>query len=241
MAKKEKVVPEEVAQDGAPAEKKRKKKWPIVLGTVVAVIAVAVVGFLVWHEQPSFCNAICHMPMDPYLPTYEATPGEASTDKWGNEVADASGMLAAVHRVAGEEAGSKITCMSCHVPTLSEQIGEGISWISGDYEVLANDTWGGVLQERDLETLVTARGLDSGDEFCLNPDCHDFTRSDLIQLTSKYTRNPHVAQHSTLTCDSCHKAHRASVNACSQCHSDAPIPDGWLTVAEEKKLESTAN
>ena len=240
MAEEEKIEVQEAAE--APVAKKRKKKGPIVLGTVVGVLVVAAIGFFVWHEQPSFCNAICHTPMDPYLPTYEAEPGQPATDKWGNEVADASGMLAATHRAVGVETGDKITCMSCHVPTLSEQIGEGISWISGSYEVVSNPTWGGVLSERSLKTLVTARGLASGDEFCLNPDCHDYDRQGLIQLTTDLStiRNPHEPQHQELTCDTCHKAHRASVNYCSSCHMDAPIPDGWLTVAEEKKLEATA-
>lgn len=238
MEEKDVVAVEEAAEKAAPKAKK-KKKWPIVLGTIVGVLVVIGVGFFVWHEQPSFCNAICHTPMDPYLPTYEAEPGSATIDKWGNEVSDAGAMLAASHRVAGEESGSKITCMKCHVPTLSEQITEGTEWISGNYTVYANATYGAVLSERSLKTLVTARGI-SADEFCLNPDCHDMTRDDLIALTADYARNPHVAQHSTLSCDTCHKAHRASVNYCASCHSDAPIPDGWLTPAQEKKLAATA-
>lgn len=101
--------------------RRKKKKWPIVVGVVVAVLVVAGAGFWVWHEQPSFCNAICHTPMDAYLPTYEAEPGQAATDVWGNEVANASGMMAAMHR-----AQNGTTCLGCHVPTLSEQIGEGM-------------------------------------------------------------------------------------------------------------------
>ena len=45
-------------------------------------------GFWVWHEQPSFCAAICHTPMDEYLETYEQEPGTTGVDKWGNEVRD---------------------------------------------------------------------------------------------------------------------------------------------------------
>jgi len=87
--------------EAAPAAKKARKKWPIVVGVVVAVLVVAGAGFWVWHEQPSFCNAICHTPMDPYLPTYEATPGEPATDKWGNELETASGMLDGWPRCGG--------------------------------------------------------------------------------------------------------------------------------------------
>ena len=38
---------------------------------VVAVAIIAGAGLWVWHEQPSFCAAICHVPMDPYLETYD--------------------------------------------------------------------------------------------------------------------------------------------------------------------------
>ena len=83
MTEEEKKVDGQTAE---PAAQKKKKKWPIVVGVVVAVLVVAGAGFWVWHEQPSFCNAICHTPMDAYLPTYEAEPGQAATDVWGNEV-----------------------------------------------------------------------------------------------------------------------------------------------------------
>ena len=52
------------ANDGA-APKRKRKKWPITVGVIAVVLVVAGAGFWVWHEQPSFCNAICHTPMDP--------------------------------------------------------------------------------------------------------------------------------------------------------------------------------
>ena len=61
MTEEEKKVDGQTAE---PAAQKKKKKWPIVVGVVVAVLVVAGAGFWVWHEQPSFCNAICHTPMD---------------------------------------------------------------------------------------------------------------------------------------------------------------------------------
>lgn len=95
--------------------------------------------------------------------------------------------------------------------------------------------------------MVEARGLESGEEFCLNEACHVnddgsvMTRDDLIEATSDMgERNPHVAQHGEVACSECHKAHRASVMYCTQCHSDAEVPDGWLTVAEANKLENSA-
>lgn len=211
-------------EEAAP-KKKKGKKWPIVVGVVVVVLIAAGAGFWVWHEQPSFCNAICHTPMDPYLPTYEAEPGQPATDKWGNEVENASGMMAPLHRVAGED------CLSCHVPTLGEQMTEGMNWISGNYI--------NPLEERDTEQLTEARGAEP-DEFCLNESCHNLTRDDLIQATKDMEFNPHVAQHGEIACSECHKAHRASVVYCTQCHSEAEVPEGWLTVAEANKLNAAA-
>ena len=215
MTEEEKKVDGQTAE---PAARRKRRKWPIVVGVVVAVLVVAGAGFWVWHEQPSFCNAICHTPMDAYLPTYEAEPGQAATDVWGNEVANASGMMAAVHR-----AENGTTCLGCHVPTLSEQIGEGMSWITGSYEVLNTQTVAG-RAEKSLEDLVAARGI----ERSVLPERvlpqHDARRPDPGHLRSG--AQPHVAQHGENQCSDCHKAHRASVNACSQCHNDAPIPEG---------------
>ncbi len=216
-------APDSTTEEAAP--KKKGKKWPIVVGVLAVVLIAAGAGFWVWHEQPSFCNAICHTPMDPYLPTYEAEPNTAAVDKWGNDVENASSMLAATHRTQDK------TCMSCHVPTIAEQVAEGVAWVSGNYL--------NPLEERTLDELVEARGLKNSDEFCLNESCHNLTRDDLEAATAdagKY--NPHTPQHGERACSDCHKAHRASVNVCTQCHSDAVVPEGWLTASEAKKLEA---
>ena len=49
---------------GEPAGRRRGRRWPIVVGVVAVVLVAAGAGFWVWHEQPGFCNAICHDPMD---------------------------------------------------------------------------------------------------------------------------------------------------------------------------------
>ncbi|MEG0374624.1 MAG: cytochrome c3 family protein [Raoultibacter sp.] len=223
------VDSEAAASEAAP--KKKKKKWPIVVGIVAVVLVAAGAGFWVWHEQPSFCNAICHTPMDPYVENFEQQPGSAGLDKYGNEVSNVSAMLAVSHKVSAEEGGAGTDCLGCHVPTMGEQITEGMNWISGAYEY--------PLYERTGEDLVEARGLEA-DQFCLNEGCHNITRQDLIEKTSDMERNPHVAQHGEIACTECHKGHRASVNYCSQCHSDSEIPDGWLTTAQANKLEGVA-
>lgn len=196
----------------------KKKKAGIVAGVVVAIVVVAGAGFYVWHEQPSFCDAICHTPMDGYLDTLEATPGEPAVDKWGNEVTDASAMLAAVHGAEGD------VCLDCHTPVIEEQVTEGIHWITGDYTA--------PLQERTLKDLVAAREGTASTTFCLNESCHDLTLDELEEATSDLEFNPHVDQHGELVCSDCHKAHRASVMMCTGCHDDAEVPEGWLSYDE---------
>ena len=102
-----------------------------------------------------------------------------------------------------------------------------MSWVTGNYVA--------PLEERDLDQLTEARGIE-GEQFCLNEACHNMTRDDLIKATSGMEFNPHVAQHGEIACNECHKAHRASVVYCTQCHSEAEVPEGWLTVAEANKL-----
>ena len=221
----------------------KRKRLGITLGCIAAVLVVAGAGFMVWHEQPSFCNAICHTPMDGYLETYEAEPGQAATDKWGNQVADASGMLSAVHRTNDSNA----TCLSCHQPVISEQVSEGLSWASGSYTLMATDgNPAGELTERGTSQLTEARGV-AGDEFCLNKDCHNLTREDLTALTEVESdnpaviiRNPHSWQHGQQACSDCHKAHRASVLTCTQCHADMELPEGWISAQEAKLLPNQA-
>jgi Zn finger protein HypA/HybF involved in hydrogenase expression len=207
------------------AKAPQKKRWPIVVGVVVVVLVVAGIGGLVWHEQPSFCNAICHAPMDGYLETYEAQSGQEATDKWGNTVSDASGMMASVHREKAQA-----NCLSCHQPVMSEQVNEGLEWVSGNFYTN--------LTERSLTQLVEARGVNS-QKFCLNESCHNMTYDDLAKATSNMTYNPHQTHYDGLECSDCHKAHRASVYYCTKCHSDAEsqMPAGWITYAQSQQLE----
>lgn len=203
--------------------KKRNKKWPIVLGTIAIVLVVAGVGFWNWHEQPSFCSAICHDPMDPYLPTYEAETGQVATDKWGNEVADGSYMMASYHRTT-----ASTTCLDCHNPVLSEQVTEAANWATGNFY--------STLDERSLKDLTKASGTEP-DSFCLNESCHNITRADLESLTAdEYAFNPHSTQHGNQDCTSCHKSHRQSIMLCTECHTEAVVPEGWLSAQEGEAL-----
>ena len=203
----------------------RFKRWQVTVSVCLVVFVAAGAGMMVWHEQPSFCGAICHASMDGYLPTYEADPSGSAVDKWGNEVSDASAMMASTHR-----AYAGVTCLDCHRPTIAEQATEGINFVTGGYTA--------PLSERNLTNLTAYEDYDDETQFCLNESCHNMTRQDLVKATAKYgERNPHMAMHNQQRdCSECHKAHRASVNACSQCHDDAPIPSGWLTYDQAQEV-----
>lgn len=128
MSESEETKREEASQPAAKRPMEKRKRLGITLGCIAVVLVVAGAGFMVWHEQPSFCNAICHDPMDPYLPTFEATPGQPATDKWGNEVEDASACWPPCTTRWAKPA------MDCHVPQLDEQMTEGAEWVTGNYD-----------------------------------------------------------------------------------------------------------
>ena len=104
----------EVRPDGSKPSRPKKRRRGKVAAAVVAVAAVvlvaAAVGFAAWHEQPSFCNAICHSPMDAYVEGYYEGNG-----------------MARVHAEAG------VACLDCHETSLNQQIGEGMAWLAGDF------------------------------------------------------------------------------------------------------------
>ena len=111
MAEDEKFSqPGEDAQ--APSPKRKAKRGWIIGGVVAAVIVVAGAGFWVWHETPSFCNAI-------YVDTYYS----------GDQ-----GMLVTAHAEAGNN------CLSCHEPVITEQVGEAMKWVADDYPMTADGT-----------------------------------------------------------------------------------------------------
>jgi hypothetical protein len=85
----------------------------IALGVVVALIVAAGIGISIWHEQPSFCNAICHSPMDPYVEGYYSGDRQ---------------LLVAAHAEADKE------CLDCHDSKIDEQIAEATAWVSGDFK-----------------------------------------------------------------------------------------------------------
>ncbi|MDO4291436.1 MAG: cytochrome c3 family protein [Eggerthellaceae bacterium] len=168
-------------------EKKRaKRKWPLAVGVVVAVLVVAGAGFWAWHEQPSFCNAICHEPMDPYVEGY-----------YDNEALEAH-----AHQVEG------VTCLQCHEAKLDEQISEGVAWITGNYEVDENGMIATVGVRSDAAMCATSGCHDWpetvaatenwGGEAGVNP--HESHQGYALDCSSCHTE--HGA--SIMYCNTCH-------------------------------------
>ena len=61
---------DETGNGKASSERRQRRRWPVVVAAVAVVLVAAGAGFWVWHEQPSFCNAVCHEPMDAYVEGY---------------------------------------------------------------------------------------------------------------------------------------------------------------------------
>jgi hypothetical protein len=173
---------------------KKKKKWPIVLIAVVVVIAALGIGFFFWHQQPSFCNAICHTPMDNYVKGYYD---------------NASGKLANTH------AQANVKCLDCHEATISDQVTEGIAWITGNYKV---DASGNIVGDNVTATKA----------FCAKSGCHDWNA--VVVATTDWGGssgvNPHSSHQGTIACSNCHSVHGTSTMYCNSCHS-WKLPTGW--------------
>lgn len=222
--------------------KRRRNRW-IAVGVIVVVVVIAGVGLMKWHDTPGFCGAICHTPMDAYVATYT----EGNVDKYGNDLdaTQSKGMMSRLHEELKKGDGtSAASCIDCHEPSVGEQVTEGMHWVTGNVETAGENKKGDtILESRSFDQLTAARGAKYSEQLCLKSGCHvnadgsDMQRSDLVKATAglSRTRNPHVAQHGELACETCHKGHSQSINYCSQCHTDAPIPEGWLSWSEAKE------
>lgn len=174
------------AHAGVSAGKRRTKRWPIIVGVVAVVLIAAGAGFWVWHEQPSFCNAICHDPMDAYV---------------GGYYNDAT-LMANTHERAN------VTCLECHEAKIDEQVTEGLAWVRGDF---ATDETGhlitqGVTADKAMCTTagchewkdVKAATEDWGGVAGVNP--HDSHQGEAIDCS-----NCHEAHGTSyMYCNTCH-------------------------------------
>ena len=223
MSENTEILNDPPAETAAPKKSSAKKRVGIVCGVIAVIVAIAGFGMWTWHDDPSFCGTVCHTPMASYLETYDQKPNTEGVDKYGNPVSNTSAMLAVQHGAMGFD------CRTCHKATLGQQISEGTAWLAGNYTY--------PLDERSVAELGEPTGMGS-DEMCLNESCHNMTRDDLYNLTADEENlyNPHWSHHETLDCGTCHKAHGQSVLYCTQCHAQAPVPEGWLSMGEYNEM-----
>ena len=223
MSENTEILNDSPAETAAPKKSSANKRVGIVCGVIAVIVAIAGFGMWTWHDDPSFCGTVCHTPMASYLETYDQKPNTEGVDKYGNPVSNTSAMLAVQHGAMGFD------CLTCHKATLGQQISEGTAWLAGNYTY--------PLDERSVAELGEPTGMGS-DEMCLNESCHNMTRDDLYNLTADEENlyNPHWSHHETLDCGTCHKAHGQSVLYCTQCHAQAPVPEGWLSMGEYNEM-----
>lgn len=182
----------------APSTKKRKKA-PIIVGVIVVVFAVAGIGGFVWHEQPSFCNAICHSPMDPYVEGYFDEENK---------------LLSSQHRTA------EVACLDCHEPSIGEQVTEAVSWVSGNFQIEAETHM--LLKREGIgdKEFCTQAGCHVFDDVVAATK--NYGGDPLVNPHA----SPHTGETVSKDCESCHSVHRESVLSCSSCHP-FDVPDGW--------------
>lgn len=224
----------------APAAKKRRSRNRklAITGVVVVALAVVGVGMMVWHEQPAFCSAVCHIEGD-YVDNYMQDQGVVGTDKYGNEVSNTNAMMAVLHRNTLATAKPEIVCVDCHVPNVSELAHDGANFVTGNYMMPRN--------ERSASALMSWDGK-SGESFCANESCHVYLLGDdgelsydkLEKVTASNDFNPHEQHHANLSleCTDCHKGHRASTVVCTGCHehADVELPEGWVSYDDSMRL-----
>lgn len=216
---------------------RRVRKKSVIAATCIAIVAIVGIAFWHWHETPGFCGTMCHNSMSAYSETFVQELGKPGVDKWGNAVSNVSAMLGPVHNQVGK------SCLSCHIPTLPQQLGEVRETLTGEYYF--------PLHEVGVEQLRSNAGnpANTGDQFCLNSGCHIAksapvnTRADLERATKDLPFNPHSTRHGDIACSSCHKSHRASVMYCTQCHSEAYdiMPDGWVDYKTGEEINARAH
>jgi hypothetical protein len=123
-------------------------------------------------------------------------------ESWKN-----SDFLAHKHQKAG------VGCLECHQVTLQQQKDHLTKSKKKAYKT--------PLEEREY-----------GNEACFS--CHG-SYKDLIERTKNFgdrglPKNPHKSHYGEIDCNMCHKAHRTSIDYCSQCHQSGLNKPGWKTL-----------
>lgn len=228
----------EPKKKGNPFKTMKKGTLYGIVAAVVVVIAIAGAGMYKWHEEPSFCSTLCHIE-GTYVDNYLQEKDVPGIDKYGYRVSNTNAMMAVLHSKTEATAKPEVVCVDCHVPNMMELAHDGLSFTTGDYYM-----------PRDERTLEGMKSWDNetGESFCANANCHayllgedgELDRAKLEKATQAYEFNPHEMYHENqeMKCGTCHKGHRASVQACTGCHEheDVSVPKGWLTWDESQEL-----
>ncbi|HBT95772.1 MAG TPA: histamine H3 receptor [Coriobacteriia bacterium] len=170
-----------------PKKRRRGLSLLIVGGVLILAFIGAGVGFAVWHEQPGFCNTICHEPMDTYVESY----------------CSESELMVVSHAQAG------VTCLQCHKTAVTEQLGEAVAWVKHDFELDANkklSTVGvtadvkqcGTPKCHDMESVIAVTEYWGGDKGVNPHRSHQGTAIDCSNCHSA-----HGTSH--LMCNTCHE------------------------------------
>jgi hypothetical protein len=170
--------------------------WMILIMSFAAFTAIfgLVTGGIIWHKQPRFC-AMCHTPMSNYVQNY-----------YGGDTT----MLITKHASCDT---LKIKCVDCHKSILSEQVREGVHWVTGNYTY--------PLEKEKIGTR----------SFCMSTGCH--VESKIIEASKNHKNtlfafNQHDPRHGKQECYTCHTMHGNSVLTCNQCHK-YELPKGWIS------------
>lgn len=183
------VVADEAAASNVacPVVKKPHKKM-IVVGIIATVLVVVGAGFWVWHEQPSFCNAVCHGPMDKYVESYtEGDPGKLVTQ----------------HAAAGT------SCLSCHEAEITTQVSEAMTWVSDSYP-MGEDGLLATGTEFANEEFCARSECHSMADIVANT-------WGFAENNEKYNPHA-SHQDGALECSDCHRVHETSTLYCAKCH-----------------------
>lgn len=180
---------DEKPAEGAKERRPLTKNARITIAVVaVAIVAVVCAGAFTWATSPSFCNALCHSPLDNYVEGYES--GDPS-------------LGVTVHAAAG------VDCLSCHDRSPVRQLGEFAHWATDSYEV---DADGFLVKDDTIATkeFCTQSGCHTWE--AIVDSTWGFAGND--EEFNPHASH----QDGAIECNDCHKMHRANELYCAKCH-----------------------
>ena len=212
MSEEEKVTTESETMKKTKAPKT--KVWPIVLSVIFIAVIAFFTAFLHWHEEPSFCSAICHNNMTKYVDGYYS---------------EDDALLVSKH------AEADVTCLGCHwsQAKMMDLVHEVVLYVSDsytdpltDHKEFVNDEFCGSCHDGNL------------DEFNHAPTKEESTKDQVIDPHNMPAIDAHAGL--VIACGDCHSVHKTSTMVCAECHDGmVEVPEGWTT--PEVKVNAMAD